>query len=38
MFTLGLLPNFKGTKKEFIKALAICLVLDACIILAVWFA
>jgi len=33
MFTLSIMPNFKGTKLQSVKALIICLILDSFTIL-----
>ena len=36
MITLILLPNFKGTKKQFLKALIVCVFVDFVIIGSLW--
>lgn len=36
MITLILLPNFKGTEKQFYKALTITLFIDGFILLGAW--
>jgi hypothetical protein len=33
MLTLMIMPNFKGTKTDFLKALIVCLILDSFTIL-----
>lgn len=35
MITLCVIPNFKGTPKEFIKAFLVCLVLDSTYIIPI---
>jgi hypothetical protein len=37
MFTLSIMPNFKGTKTDFIKGFIICLSLDCLTILPLIF-
>ena len=37
MLTLMIMPNFKGTKTDFIKAFIVCLILDCFTILPLIF-